>query len=83
MSLSWEQHVQFRTLAEMAGCRLGILRAVLAHFLWALAEVTQAQSVPSLNAVIYGASSTKGSGNTHAPLTLRKNFFQLNIVFLW
>lgn len=83
MSLSWEHDVQFMALAELGKCRLGIMGALFAHFLWALAEVMQSQPVPSLNAVIQDASSSKGRGNTHASLTLRKNFFQLNIAFLW
>lgn len=52
MSLSWEQHVQFRALEELAKCGLGIMRAVFAHFPWAVAEATQPQPAPSLNAVI-------------------------------
>lgn len=76
---SWELHIQFRALAELAGCRLGILRGFPAHFLWSPIEVMQ----PSLNAVTYTASTPKGSGNTHASLTPRKVFVQLNIAFPW
>lgn len=77
--VSWELHIQFRALAELAECRLVIPRRVLALFFWSPIEVTQ----PSLNVVTYTAGTPKGSGNTCASLTLRKVYVQLNIAFLW